>query len=132
MVYPFHGDLLLFHFLYPGYWNEREILLPCSPTCFKSPTGGLVGNRFASVNATAEELTESEETTLREGAQDVTIKERLSLTTPRCRRGPPADEWNPIPWSNLSVCSSQSEPSFPGYYRGHLQKFVCVLSSQIG
>jgi hypothetical protein len=61
--------------LYPGYRNEQEILLPCGPTCFKSPAGELAGNHFASVDATAKELKEIEETTLRDGVQGVTIRE---------------------------------------------------------
>jgi len=55
-VYPSRGDLLL----YPGYRNEQEILLPCGPTCFKSPAGELAGNHFATVNASAEALREIE------------------------------------------------------------------------
>jgi len=70
-VYPSRGDLLL----YPGYRNEQEILLPCGPTCFKSPAGELAGNHFASVDATPVELKEIEEATLRDGVQDVTIRE---------------------------------------------------------
>jgi hypothetical protein len=70
-VYPSRGDLLL----YPGYRNEQEILLPCGPTCFKSPAGELAGNHVASVDATAEKLKTIEETTLRDGVQNVTIRE---------------------------------------------------------
>jgi len=70
-VYPSRGDLLL----YPGYRNEQEILLPCGPTCFKSPAGELAGNHFATVDASAEELKAVEELTLRDGVQPVTISE---------------------------------------------------------
>lgn len=70
-VYPSRGDLLL----YPGYRNEQEILVPCGPTCFKSPAGELAGNHFASMNTTPEELREIEQKTLRDGVQDVTIRE---------------------------------------------------------
>ena len=69
-VYPSRGDLLL----YPGYRNEQEILLPCGPTCFKSPAGELAGNHFATVNATAAELREIERATLRDGVHDVEIR----------------------------------------------------------
>jgi hypothetical protein len=70
-VYPSRGDLLL----YPGYRNEQEILVPCGPTCFKSPAGELAGNHFATIDATASELKEIEEATLQNGAYDVTIQE---------------------------------------------------------
>ncbi|MFO8116165.1 MAG: DUF3830 family protein [Halorubrum sp.] len=70
-VYPSRGDLLL----YPGYRNEQEILLPCGPTCFKSPAGELAGNHFATIHASAEELKLVEEATLREGVKDVVIRE---------------------------------------------------------
>lgn len=70
-VYPSRGDLLL----YPGYRNEQEILVPCGPTCFKSPAGELAGNHFATIDATADELKEIEELTLRDGMQEVHISE---------------------------------------------------------
>jgi hypothetical protein len=70
-VYPSRGDLLL----YPGYRNEQEILLPCGPTCFKSPAGELAGNHFATADATASELKALEEATLRNGVHDVVIRE---------------------------------------------------------
>lgn len=70
-VYPSRGDLLL----YPGYRNEQEILVPCGPTCFKSPAGELAGNHFATIDATASELKQIEEATLQNGAYDVTIQE---------------------------------------------------------
>jgi len=70
-VYPSRGDLLL----YPGYRNEQEILFACGPTCFKSPAGELAGNHFATVDASVEELKAIEETTLRDGSQDVVIRE---------------------------------------------------------
>lgn len=70
-VYPSRGELLL----YPGYRNEQEILVPCGPTCFKSPAGELAGNHFATINATVSELKEIEEATLQNGAYDVTIQE---------------------------------------------------------
>jgi len=70
-AYPSRGDLLL----YPGYRNEQEILVPCGPTCFKSPAGELAGNHFATIDATATQLKEIEESTLRDGVLDVTIRE---------------------------------------------------------
>ncbi|RJT07479.1 DUF3830 family protein [Halococcus sp. IIIV-5B] len=70
-VYPSRGDLLL----YPGYRNEQEILVPCGPTCFKSPAGELAGNHFATMHATADELRKVERLTLRDGMQNVTIRE---------------------------------------------------------
>ncbi|MFC4360479.1 DUF3830 family protein [Halobium salinum] len=66
-VYPSRGDVLL----YPGYRNEQEILLACGPTCFKSPAGELAGNHVATLEASAEELRELEELTLRDGMQGV-------------------------------------------------------------
>ena len=68
-VYPSRGDVLL----YPGYKNEQEILLPCGPTCFKSPAGELAGNHVATLNVSADTLKELEERTLREGSFDVTV-----------------------------------------------------------
>ena len=69
-VYPSYGDLLL----YPGYKNEQEILVPCGPTCFKSPAGELAGNHFATLSADRDRLAALEETTLRDGALDITIR----------------------------------------------------------
>jgi len=69
-VYPSCGDLLL----YPGYRNEQEILVPCGPTCFKSPAGELAGNHFATVETPREELKAIEERTLREGVLDATLR----------------------------------------------------------
>jgi len=71
-VYPSRGDLLL----YPGYRNEQEILVPCGPTCFKSPAGELAGNHFATVQASPDELRAIERLTLRDGMQDVLVRER--------------------------------------------------------
>jgi len=69
-VYPSYGDLLL----YPGYRNEQEILVPCGPTCFKSPAGELAGNHFATLDADRERLAAVEERTLREGVLDATVR----------------------------------------------------------
>ncbi|SDF34554.1 DUF3830 family protein [Halorientalis regularis] len=69
-VYPSYGDLLL----YPGYRNEQEILVPCGPTCFKSPAGELAGNHFATLDTPRDELVELEERTLREGVLDATLR----------------------------------------------------------
>jgi len=69
-VYPSCGDLLL----YPGYRNEQEILVPCGPTCFKSPAGELAGNHFATLETPRETLAELEERSLREGALDATLR----------------------------------------------------------
>ncbi|RXK47911.1 DUF3830 family protein [Halorientalis pallida] len=69
-VYPSCGDLLL----YPGYRNEQEILVPCGPTCFKSPAGELAGNHFATLDTPRETLAELEERTLQDGALDVTVR----------------------------------------------------------
>lgn len=68
-VYPSRGDLLL----YPGFRNEQEILVPCGPTCFKSPAGELAGNHFATIDAGRDALRAVEERTLQEGALDVEI-----------------------------------------------------------
>ncbi len=70
-VYPSRGDVLL----YPGYRNEQEILLACGPTCFKSPAGELAGNHVATLDATRDELLSLEESTLREGAKPIAIRE---------------------------------------------------------
>jgi hypothetical protein len=69
-VYPSYGDLLL----YPGYRNEQEILVPCGPTCFKSPAGELAGNHFATLETPRDQLAELEERTLREGMLDATLR----------------------------------------------------------
>jgi len=69
-VYPSYGDLLL----YPGYKNEQEILVPCGPTCFKSPAGELAGNHFATLATSRERLVELEEKTLHDGALDITVR----------------------------------------------------------
>lgn len=71
-VYPSRGDILL----YPGYRNEQEILVPCGPTCFKSPAGELAGNHVAKLDATAEELEELEQSTLEDGMKDIVIREK--------------------------------------------------------
>jgi len=69
-VYPSAGDVLL----YPGYKNDKELLLACGPTCFKSPAGEQAGNHVATVDASRETLREIEETTLNDGGQDVEIR----------------------------------------------------------
>ena len=69
-VYPSVGDLLL----YPGYRNEQEILVPCGPTCFKSPAGELAGNHFATLDTPREDLRAIEQRTLRDGMLDVTLR----------------------------------------------------------
>lgn len=71
-VYPSRGDILL----YPGYRNEQEILVPCGPTCFKSPAGELAGNHVATLDASREALAELEAETLRTGAKDIVVRER--------------------------------------------------------
>ena len=69
-VYRSYGDLLL----YPGYRNEQEILVPCGPTCYKSPAGELAGNHFATLDTDRERLAELEERALRDGALDITVR----------------------------------------------------------
>lgn len=69
-VYPSYGDLLL----YPGYRNEQEVLVPCGPTCFKSPAGELAGNHFATLETPRETLAALEERTLREGVLEATLR----------------------------------------------------------
>jgi len=69
-VYPSYGDILL----YPGYRNEQEILVPCGPTCFKSPAGELAGNHFATLETPRDKLVAIEERTLQEGVLDVTLR----------------------------------------------------------
>ncbi|MGB9958819.1 DUF3830 family protein (plasmid) [Haloferax prahovense] len=68
-VYPSRGDILF----YPGYRNEKEILIPCGPTCFKSPAGELAGNHVATLDASPEELVALEDATLEDGMHDVTV-----------------------------------------------------------
>lgn len=70
-VYPSRGDILL----YPGYRNEQEILVPCGPTCFKSPAGELAGNHVATLDASREKLAEIEEATLQSGVKDIIVRE---------------------------------------------------------
>ena len=70
-VYPSRGDILL----YPGYRNEKEILVPCGSTCFKSPAGELAGNHVANLDATQQELYELEQDTLKNGQKDITVRE---------------------------------------------------------
>jgi hypothetical protein len=70
-VYPSCGDILL----YPGYRNEQEILLPCGPTCFKSPAGELAGNHFATIAGERDRLRALEQMTLEDGEQTVRIEE---------------------------------------------------------
>lgn len=70
-VYPSRGDILL----YPGYRNEKEILVPCGSTCFKSPAGELAGNHVAHLNASKEELVELEQDTLKNGMKEIVIRE---------------------------------------------------------
>ena len=70
-VYPSRGDVLL----YPGYKNEKEILIACGPTCFKSPAGELAGNRVATLSASAAELAALEQQTLQEGALPIRLTE---------------------------------------------------------
>jgi hypothetical protein len=70
-VYPSRGDILL----YPGYRNEKEILVPCGSTCFKSPAGELAGNHVAKLDATQEELREIEQDTLENGQKGIVVRE---------------------------------------------------------
>ncbi len=69
-VYPSCGDLLL----YPGFRNEQEILVPCGPTCFKSPAGELAGNHFATIDGDRERLRALEQRTLQEGSFEVRLE----------------------------------------------------------
>lgn len=69
-VYPSRGDILF----YPGYRNEKEILIPCGSTCFKSPAGELAGNHVASLDVSDEKLTELEQETLKNGMKKVTVQ----------------------------------------------------------
>ena len=70
-VYPSRGDVLL----YPGYKNEKEILIACGPTCFKSPAGELAGNHVATLSTSAADLAALEQKTLQDGALSVRITE---------------------------------------------------------
>lgn len=70
-VYPSRGDVLL----YPGYQNDKEILIACGSTCFKSPAGEIAGNHVATLNASRNELSDVEEATLEEGAHPITVRE---------------------------------------------------------
>ncbi|WP_435181315.1 DUF3830 family protein [Halorussus sp. AFM4] len=69
-VYPSRGDVLL----YPGYKNDKELLVACGPTCFKSPAGEQAGNHVATLDASQETLSSIEATTLEDGGQDVTLR----------------------------------------------------------
>lgn len=70
-VYPSYGDVLL----YPGYRSDQEILLPCGPTCFKSPAGELAGNHVATIDASREQLREIEQETIETGMKEVVVSE---------------------------------------------------------
>lgn len=70
-VYPSRGDILF----YPGYRNEQEILVPCGPTCFKSPAGELAGNHVANLDASREELVALEQDTLENGMREIVVRE---------------------------------------------------------
>jgi hypothetical protein len=71
-VYPSRGDILL----YPGYRNDQEILVPCGPTCFKSPAGEIAGNHVATLDASREALSALEVATLETGAKPITIRKQ--------------------------------------------------------
>ena len=68
-VYPSRGDLLL----YPGFKNDKELLLACGPTCFKSPAGEQAGNHIATVTGSDETLERIERITLEDGKLDIEI-----------------------------------------------------------
>ena len=70
-VYPSYGDVLL----YPGYRSDQEILLPCGPTCFKSPAGELAGNHVATIDASREQLREIEQETIETGMKEIVVSE---------------------------------------------------------
>ncbi|PSP65427.1 DUF3830 domain-containing protein [Halobacteriales archaeon QH_8_64_26] len=70
-VYPSYGDVLL----YPGYRSDQEILVPCGPTCFKSPAGELAGNHVATIDASREQLREIEQETIETGMKEVVVSE---------------------------------------------------------
>lgn len=69
-VYPSRGDILF----YPGYRNEKEILISCGSTCFKSPAGELAGNHIGTLDASEEELVALEQSTLNTGKKETTIQ----------------------------------------------------------
>ncbi len=69
-VYPSAGDVLL----YPGYKNDKELLLACGPTCFKSPAGEQAGNHVATIDTSRVKLRKIEEKTLKDGGQNVQIE----------------------------------------------------------
>lgn len=69
-VYPSRGDVLF----YPGYRNEKEILIACGSTCFKSPAGELAGNHIGTLDVSDEELVELEQSTLDTGKKETTIR----------------------------------------------------------
>jgi hypothetical protein len=70
-VYPSYGDVLL----YPGYRSDQEILVPCGPTCFKSPAGELAGNHVATINASREQLRKIEQETIETGMKEIVVSE---------------------------------------------------------
>lgn len=70
-VYPSRGDVLF----YPGFRNDKEILLACGPTCFKSPAGELAGNHVAILDASRHELAALERDILEHGAKPVVVQE---------------------------------------------------------
>ena len=70
-VYPSYGDVLL----YPGYRSDQEILVPCGPTCFKSPAGELAGNHVATLDASREELRAIERETIETGMKEIVVRE---------------------------------------------------------
>ena len=70
-VYPSCGDVLL----YPGYRSDQEILVPCGPTCFKSPAGELAGNHVATIDASREQLREIEQETIETGMKEIVVSE---------------------------------------------------------
>jgi hypothetical protein len=70
-VYPSYGDVLL----YPGYRSDQEILVPCGPTCFKSPAGELAGNHVATIDASREQLREIEQETIETGMKEIVVSE---------------------------------------------------------
>jgi hypothetical protein len=71
-IYPSRGDVLL----YPGFKNDKELLIACGSTCFKSPAGEQAGNHIATLDASPETLRDIEETTLTDGQFDVEVRIR--------------------------------------------------------
>jgi organic hydroperoxide reductase OsmC/OhrA len=69
-IYPSRGDVLL----YPGFKNDKELLIACGSTCFKSPAGEQAGNHIATLDASPETLQDIEEATLTEGEFDVKVR----------------------------------------------------------